>query len=105
MVTPQSKIILNDDNCDAIEFARPGQDVQVGIRSSMAPTIIHSFDGRSFCSIGSKGSQKIPQGIAQVLINRFVHGMSWEESVAAPRVYFYGGITQYEAGNFISGSV
>lgn len=95
---PNSKFILNDDNCDAIEFAgSPNFDQE--LRSSMSPTLIRSLSSGMICSIGGKGSQKIPQGIAQAIINKVVRKMEWSESLAAKRVYYYFGKIQYE-GNF-----
>jgi gamma-glutamyltranspeptidase/glutathione hydrolase len=55
--------------------------------SSMAPTLVFRPDGRPWIATGSPGGSRIITTIAQVLLNRLVHGRNLATAVAAPRVH------------------
>ena len=55
--------------------------------SSMAPTLVFRPDGRPWIATGSPGGSRIITTLAQVLLNRLVHGRNLATSVAAPRVH------------------
>jgi gamma-glutamyltranspeptidase/glutathione hydrolase len=55
--------------------------------SSMAPTLVFRPDGRPWIATGSPGGSRITTTLAQVLLNRLVHGRNLATAVAAPRVH------------------
>jgi gamma-glutamyltranspeptidase/glutathione hydrolase len=55
--------------------------------SSMAPTLVFRADGRPWIATGSPGGSRITTTLAQVLLNRLVHGRNLATAVAAPRVH------------------
>ena len=55
--------------------------------SSMAPTLVFRPDGRPWIATGSPGGSRITTTIAQVLLQRLVHGRNLATAVAAPRVH------------------
>ena len=55
--------------------------------SSMAPTLVFRPDGRPWIATGSPGGSRIITTIAQVLLQRLVHGRNLATAVAAPRVH------------------
>ena len=61
----------------------------------MTPTIFRDENNDLYCSVGSKGSQKIPQGISFFIIYTALFGKS-KDVMSQPRVYFYNGEFQYD---------
>jgi gamma-glutamyltranspeptidase/glutathione hydrolase len=55
--------------------------------SSMAPTLVFRPDGAPWIATGSPGGSRITTTIAQVLLNRLVHGRNLATAVASPRVH------------------
>jgi gamma-glutamyltranspeptidase/glutathione hydrolase len=55
--------------------------------SSMAPTLVFQPDGRPWIATGSPGGSRIITTIAQVLLQRLVHGRNLATAVSAPRVH------------------
>jgi gamma-glutamyltranspeptidase/glutathione hydrolase len=55
--------------------------------SSMAPTLVFRPDGRPWIAMGSPGGSRIITTLAQVLLNRLVHGRNLATALAAPRVH------------------
>ena len=55
--------------------------------SSMCPVIVLDADGRVDAVVGSPGGPTILTTVLQVLLNRYVHGMSPRAAVAAPRFH------------------
>ncbi len=55
--------------------------------SSMAPTLVFRPDGAPWIATGSPGGSRITTAIAQVLLNRLVHGRNLATAVAAARVH------------------
>ncbi|MFN9643793.1 MAG: gamma-glutamyltransferase [Cyanobacteriota bacterium] len=55
--------------------------------SSMAPTLVFRPDGSPWIATGSPGGSRITTAIAQVLLNRLVHGRNLATAVATARVH------------------
>ncbi|MEN2496019.1 MAG: hypothetical protein MHMPM18_000591 [Marteilia pararefringens] len=104
VMLPSYNIILNDDNCDYADYLREDLDdlesqkefaeAHPELKSSMSPIIF--YDENTICSVGSKGSQKIFQGVIQVVLNYIYCGMSLQDSLNCPRIYYYNNEMQYE---------
>lgn len=55
--------------------------------SSMTPTLVFRPDGSPWIATGSPGGSRILSAVAQVLLNRIVHGLNLAAAVAAPRIH------------------
>ncbi|HMT43760.1 MAG TPA: gamma-glutamyltransferase, partial [Chakrabartia sp.] len=66
--------------------------------SSMAPTIVYGPDGQPIFSVGAAGGRTIIMQVAKALIARLDWGLSAQEAIAAPMLYFSGTTLQAEAG-------
>jgi gamma-glutamyltranspeptidase/glutathione hydrolase len=55
--------------------------------SSMAPVLVFRPDGSPWIASGSPGGSRIITTVAQVLLNRLVHGLNLAASVSAPRMH------------------
>jgi gamma-glutamyltranspeptidase/glutathione hydrolase len=96
---PGAGFLLNNEMDDFT--ARPGSPNAFGLvqgqanaiapgrrpLSSMAPTLVFRPDGRPWIATGSPGGSRITTTLAQVLLNRLVHGRNLATAVAAPRVH------------------
>jgi gamma-glutamyltranspeptidase/glutathione hydrolase len=99
IAVPGAGVLLNNEMDDFT--TQPGQPNAFGLvqgeanaiapgrrpLSSMAPTLIFRPDGRPWIATGSPGGSRITTTIAQVLLNRLVHGRNLATAVAAPRVH------------------
>jgi gamma-glutamyltranspeptidase/glutathione hydrolase len=65
--------------------------------SMMSPTMIE-WPGDRITAMGSGGSKRIRRAILQLLVNLVDHGMSVEEAVEAPRIFYEGGELSVEEG-------
>lgn len=74
--------------------------VQPGKRplSSMAPTIVYDAAGKPVMALGAAGGRTIIMQVAKALIAKLDWGMSAQQAVAAPFLYFSGTTLQVEAG-------
>ncbi len=74
--------------------------VQAGKRplSSMAPTIVYDASGKPVFTVGAAGGKKIIMQVAKTLIAHLDWGLSAQEAVAAPNIYFTGTTIIVESG-------
>ncbi|MBN6052535.1 gamma-glutamyltransferase [Nonomuraea sp. RK-328] len=88
IVVPGRGVLLNNELTDFTFGPAPGDPNLPGPgkrpRSSMAPTIVFD-DGKPIMAVGSPGGATIITTVLQILLNRYVWGMSLPEAVAAPR--------------------
>ncbi len=87
--------IMGEEDLHPDGFHSAPAGVRVG--SMMAPTIIHSPDGRVI-ALGSGGSERIRSTLTQVVVNILDHGFSLEQAVEAPRLHWERGTLQVEGG-------
>jgi gamma-glutamyltranspeptidase / glutathione hydrolase len=59
---------------------------------NMCPTIV-SKNGRPMFAVGARGGRKIPNAVAEVLLQLVAHGKILEDAVAAPRLHTEGTLT------------
>lgn len=59
-------------------------------RSSMAPTIVFSPDGKPVLAFGAVGGSTIISSVLGVALNMIDHGMSMQQAIDAPRLYITG---------------
>lgn len=99
IAVPEAGFLLNNEMDDF--SASPGKPNAFGLvqgasnaiapgrrpLSSMAPTLVFRPDGTPWIATGSPGGSRITTTIAQVLLNRLVHGRNLATAVAAPRVH------------------
>ncbi|MFM7641080.1 MAG: gamma-glutamyltransferase [Cyanobium sp.] len=99
MAVPEAGLLLNNEMDDFT--ASPGKPNAFGLvqgqanaiapgrrpLSSMAPTLVFRPDGTPWIATGSPGGSRITTTVAQVLLNRLVHGRNLATAVAAPRVH------------------
>lgn len=66
--------------------------VEAGKRplSSMSPTIVYGPDGKAVFAVGAAGGKTIIMQVAKTLIAHLDWGLSAQEAVAAPNIYFSG---------------
>lgn len=66
--------------------------VEAGKRplSSMSPTIVYGPDGKAIFAVGAAGGKTIIMQVAKTLIAHLDWGLSAQEAVAAPNIYFSG---------------
>ncbi|MEZ5710003.1 MAG: gamma-glutamyltransferase [Blastomonas sp.] len=77
--------------------------VQPGKRplSSMSPTIVYDAKGRPVLAIGSAGGKRIIMHVTKALIGVLDFGLSVEEAIALPNIYFGGGQLLVEQGSWL----
>ncbi|MEB3260490.1 MAG: gamma-glutamyltransferase, partial [Cyanobacteriota bacterium] len=99
IAVPEAGFLLNNEMDDFT--ASPGKPNAFGLvqgpanaiapgrrpLSSMAPTLVFRADGTPWIATGSPGGSRITTTLAQVLLNRLVHGRNLATAVAAPRVH------------------
>jgi gamma-glutamyltranspeptidase/glutathione hydrolase len=99
IAVPEAGFLLNNEMDDFT--ASPGRPNAFGLvqgpanaiapgrrpLSSMAPTLVFRPDGTPWIATGSPGGSRITTAIAQVLLNRLVHGRNLATAVAASRVH------------------
>ncbi|WP_191089761.1 gamma-glutamyltransferase family protein [Nesterenkonia ebinurensis] len=91
VVVPETGVILNN----AMKLFDPRPDAGLaGIapyKRPMAPWPSLVFDDKGpVMALGSPSGTRIPNAIAQVLINVFVHGMTLHKAVVRPRLHWSG---------------
>jgi gamma-glutamyltranspeptidase/glutathione hydrolase len=74
--------------------------VEAGKRplSSMSPTIVYGPDGKAVFAVGAAGGKTIIMQVAKTLIAHLDWGLSAQEAVAAPNIYFSGDAVLVEPG-------
>ncbi len=99
IAVPEAGFLLNNEMDDF--SASPGKPNAFGLvqgqansiapgrrpLSSMAPILVFRPDGTPWFATGSPGGSRITTTVAQVLLNRLVHGRNLATAVAAPRVH------------------
>jgi gamma-glutamyltranspeptidase / glutathione hydrolase len=74
---------------------RPGHPNSPGPRkrplNNMCPTIV-AKDGRPMIAVGARGGRKIPNAVAEVLLQLVARGKSLPEAVSAPRMHTEGAL-------------
>ncbi|MGB5076751.1 MAG: gamma-glutamyltransferase [Sphingorhabdus sp.] len=66
--------------------------------SSMSPTILFDRDGRAVLALGSAGGKRIIMHVAKTLIGVIDFGLSLDEAIALPNIYFGQDELQVEQG-------
>jgi gamma-glutamyltranspeptidase / glutathione hydrolase len=66
--------------------------------SSMSPTIVYGPDGKVILAIGSAGGKRIIMHVTKSLIGALDFGLSAQEAIALPNIYFGGDGVLVEAG-------
>jgi gamma-glutamyltranspeptidase/glutathione hydrolase len=112
IAVPEAGFLLNNEMDDFT--ASPGMPNAFGLvqgranaiapgrrpLSSMAPTLVFRPDGSPWIATGSPGGSRITTTIAQVLLNRLVHGRNLATAVATTRVHsqLWPDVLSYEEG-------
>jgi gamma-glutamyltranspeptidase / glutathione hydrolase len=78
--------------------------VEAGKRplSSMSPTIVYGPDGKAIFTVGAAGGKTIIMQVAKTLIAHLDWGLSVQDAVTAPNIYFAGDAVQVEGGTSLS---
>ncbi len=66
--------------------------------SSMSPTIVYGPDGKVILAIGSAGGKRIIMHVTKSLIGALDFGLSAQDAIALPNIYFGGDAVLIEAG-------
>jgi gamma-glutamyltranspeptidase/glutathione hydrolase len=66
--------------------------------SSMSPTIVYGPDGKVILAIGSAGGKRIIMHVTKSLIGALDFGLSAQEAIALPNIYFGGDAVLVESG-------
>jgi gamma-glutamyltranspeptidase/glutathione hydrolase len=66
--------------------------------SSMSPTIVYGPDGKVMLAIGSAGGKRIIMHVTKSLIGALDFGLSAQEAIALPNIYFGGDAVLVESG-------
>ncbi len=66
--------------------------------SSMAPTIVYGPDGQPLFAVGAAGGKRIIMQVAKTLIAHLDWGLSAQQALAAPNLWFSGDTLLVEAG-------
>jgi gamma-glutamyltranspeptidase/glutathione hydrolase len=112
IVVPEAGFFLNNEMDDFT--ASPGKPNAFGLLqgeanaiapnrrplSSMTPTLVFRPDGRPWIATGSPGGSRITTAVAQVLLNRLVHGRNLATAVSTARVHsqLWPDVLSYEEG-------
>ncbi len=78
--------------------------VQAGKRplSSMAPTIVYGPEGKPVFALGAAGGKTIIMQVAKTLIAHLDWGLSAQDAIAAPNIFFTTGAVMLEANTPLS---
>ncbi len=64
--------------------------------SSMSPTVVFDRDGRAVLALGSAGGKRIIMHVTKTLVGVIDFGLSLDQAIALPNIYFGGGELQVE---------
>jgi gamma-glutamyltranspeptidase/glutathione hydrolase len=64
----------------------------------MAPTIVYGPDGQPLFAVGAAGGKRIIMQVAKTLIAHLDWGLSAQQALAAPNLWFSGDTLLVEAG-------
>ncbi len=64
--------------------------------SSMSPTVVFDRDGRAVLALGSAGGKRIIMHVTKTLVGVLDFGLSLDQAIALPNIYFGGGELQVE---------
>ncbi len=70
--------------------------------SSMAPTIVYGPDGKPVFAVGAAGGKRIIMQVAKTLIAHLDWGLSAQEAIAAPNIFFGGDALLVESGTTLA---
>lgn len=70
--------------------------------SSMSPTIVYGPDGKPVFAAGAAGGKTIIMQVAKILIAHLDWGLSAQEAIAAPNIYFAGDAVLVEPGTALA---
>jgi gamma-glutamyltranspeptidase / glutathione hydrolase len=70
--------------------------------SSMAPTIVYGLDGKPIFTVGAAGGKRIIMQVAKTLIAHLDWGLSAQDAIAAPNIFFGGEAILLEAGTWLA---
>ena len=78
--------------------------VEAGKRplSSMSPTIVYDESGKPVFAVGSAGGKRIIMHVMKALVGYMDFGLSAQDAVALPNIYFSGDSTLIEQGTFLA---
>jgi gamma-glutamyltranspeptidase/glutathione hydrolase len=71
--------------------------------SSMSPTIVYNQQGEPIFAVGAAGGKRIIMQVAKTLIAHLDWGMTAEQALAAPNIYFGGDAVLVETGTPLAG--
>ncbi|WP_324748987.1 gamma-glutamyltransferase [Sphingomonas sp. LY54] len=70
-------------------------------RSSMSPTIVYDESGQPVFAVGSAGGPRIIMHVLKSLVGYIDFGLSAQEAIALPNIFFTGDTTLVERGTFL----
>lgn len=99
-------MVLNNELTDftfapEINGAPVANRVEAGKRplSSMSPTIVYDAHGQPILALGSAGGKRIIMHVTKTLIGVLDYGLSLEEAMALPNIYYGGSGVLIEKGS------
>jgi gamma-glutamyltranspeptidase/glutathione hydrolase len=77
--------------------------VEAGKRplSSMSPTIVYGPDGKMVLALGSAGGKQIIMHVMRALVGVLDWGLTAQQAIALPNIYFGGGAVLVEQGTML----
>ncbi len=66
--------------------------------SSMSPTIVYDANGKVVFAVGSAGGKRIIMHVMKALVGKLDWGLSAQEAIALPNIYFAGAAIMVEKG-------
>ncbi|MBL0923878.1 MAG: gamma-glutamyltransferase [Sphingomonadaceae bacterium] len=70
--------------------------------SSMSPTIVFDREGRAVLALGSAGGKRIIMHVTKTLIGAIDFGLTLDQAIALPNIYFGGGQLEVEENSFLA---
>jgi gamma-glutamyltranspeptidase/glutathione hydrolase len=69
--------------------------------SSMSPTIVYDAKGRVIFAVGSAGGKRIIMHVMKALVGKLDWGLSAQDAIALPNIFFGGSALLLEKGTFL----
>ncbi len=81
--------------------------VEAGKRplSSMSPTVVYDANGRPVLALGSAGGKRIIMHVLKTLVGVLDFGLSAQDAIALPNIYFNDAGLLVEQGSFLAGMI
>ncbi len=70
--------------------------------SSMSPTVVFDRDGKAVMALGSAGGKRIIMHVTKTLIGVIDFGLTLDQAIALPNIYFGGGNLEVEQNTSLS---